>query len=226
MPTMRKRRAAGRNIKGAVGAAKPRKAVRRLRKKRPTEGNKVNGRAKQVLFVQGGGRDVHDSWDNKLVASLKEALGPGYTIRYPRMPDEANPDPVAWKHIIARELKHLSDGVILVGHSVGAAILIDYLADGDVERRLAGVFLVATPFIGGAGWPSGELRPTKKLVHDLPHGAPLYLYQGGEDQTVPFSHIGMFEKALPHAAIRRLDGRNHQLNDNLSELAHDIRLLG
>jgi predicted alpha/beta hydrolase family esterase len=180
---------------------------------------------RHVLFVQGGGRDVHDSWDKKLVASLKAALGPGYTIHYPRMPDEANPDPVAWKRVIARQLKHLSDGVILVGHSLGAAFLIDYLADGDGERRLAGVFLVATPFIGDGGWPSGELRPTKTVVRDLPEGAPLYLYQGAADETVPPSHISMFERALPHAAIRRLGGRDHQLNNDLSEVARDIRRL-
>ena len=66
---------------------------------------------------------------------------PDYTIRYPRMPNEADPDPTAWKETIARELRTLSDGVFLVGHSVGAAILLDYLASGTEERRLAGVFL-------------------------------------------------------------------------------------
>jgi predicted alpha/beta hydrolase family esterase len=182
-------------------------------------------RSTQVLFVQGGGRDTHDAWDNKLVASLAEALGAGYTIRYPRMPDEADPDPTAWRNAIHRELTRMSNGAILVGHSIGAAILLDSLADGDVDRRLAGVFLVATPFIGDGGWPSDDLRPTRKVPAALSHDVPLYLYQGREDETVPFSHIDMFASALPHATIRRLEGRNHQLNDDLSELARDIRLL-
>jgi hypothetical protein len=46
----------------------------------------------KVLFVQGGGKNVHDQWDNKLVDSLKRNLGPDYEIRYPRMPNEADPD--------------------------------------------------------------------------------------------------------------------------------------
>ena len=189
------------------------------------QANEVKGRMSQVLFVQGGGRDVHDSWDNKLVASLEQELGAGYKIRYPRMPDEADPAPKAWKEAITRELRKLSDGVILVGHSLGAAILIDYLADGDLERRPSGVFLIATPFIGDRGWPSDDLRPTKALASLLPDEAPIFLYHSRDDETVPFSHVGMFAKALPHATIRRLAGRNHQLNDNLSEVAQDISRL-
>jgi len=177
----------------------------------------------QVLFVQGGGRNVHDSWDNRLVASLEKELGGGYTIRYPRMPNEADPDPTAWKRAIGREIKRLSDGVLLVGHSIGAAILLDYVADGNLERGPSGVFLIAPPFIGNGGWPSDDLRPSKELARLLPARTPLYLYQGRDDETVPFSHVGMFAKALPRAKIRRLQGRDHQLNDDLSEVARDIR---
>ena len=39
---------------------------------------------KQILFVQGGGENVHDQWDNALVNSLRHELGPGYDIAYPR----------------------------------------------------------------------------------------------------------------------------------------------
>ena len=179
---------------------------------------------KPVIFVQGGGRDVHDSWDNRLVTSLKQALGPGYAVHYPRMPDEGAPDPNAWKKTIARELSKLNDAVILVAHSVGAAILLDYLADSDLGR-LSGVFLIAPPFIGDGGWPSESLRPTRALVADLPDGVPLHIYQGGHDGTVPVSHSRLFEKALPHATVRRLAGRDHQLDGDLSELARDIALL-
>jgi hypothetical protein len=178
-----------------------------------------------VLFVQGGGKDVHDAWDNKLVASLRKELGPGYTVRYPRMPDEANPDPAAWKKSIDRELRRVRGDVILVGHSVGAAVLLDYLADGNRRRRPAGIFLVATPFIGDGGWPSDDLRPTKEAAASLRDGAPIHLYQGGDDQTVPFAHLALFTRALPDAIVRPLKGRDHQLNNDLSEVAADLRRL-
>ncbi len=181
--------------------------------------------SRSVLFVQGGGKGTHDSWDNKLVASLRKALGRRYTVRYPRMPDEANPDAGSWKTAIDRELRQLGDGAILVGHSLGAAFLIDYLTDGAWPARPVGVFLIATPFIGDGGWPSDDLRPTAAAAASLSDGAPLYLYQGRDDDTVPSSHIDLLARAFPRATIRVLDGRNHQLNDDLSEIARDIRLL-
>lgn len=184
------------------------------------------GSKKSVLFVQGGGKDVHASWDNRLVASLEKELGPGYTVRYPRMPDETDPHPTPWKKAIDRELRQLGDGAILVGHSVGAAILLDYLADGDRRQPApAGVFLIAPPFIGDGGWPSEELRPAKMAAASLPEGVPIHLYQGRDDETVPVVHADLFAKVLPRATVRTLDGRDHQLNDDLSEVARDIERL-
>jgi predicted alpha/beta hydrolase family esterase len=177
-------------------------------------------KAKIVVFVQGGGESVHDSWDNKLVASLTKALGSGYTVRYPRMPNEGDPDPTTWKKALDDELQQAGDDVILVAHSIGAAILIDYLADRGL--RPAGVFLIASPFIGEGGWPSEHLRPTKEAAASL-DGALIHVYQGTNDETVPFSHLDRFAKLLPGATIRALDGRDHQLNDDLSEVARDIR---
>jgi predicted alpha/beta hydrolase family esterase len=180
---------------------------------------------KPVLFIQGGGRGTHDAWDDKLVASLGKELDHGHVIRYPRMPREEEPDAAAWKKAIGEELEKVGDDAILVGHSIGAAILLDYLADGDREHRLAGVFLIATPYIGKGGWPSDELRPTKELAARLPAGTPIHLYQGDDDETVPPSHVDLLAKVLPRATVRRLKGRDHQLNDDVSEVAHDISRL-
>ncbi len=85
--------------------------------------------ARQILFIQGGGAGTHDDWDNKLVESLLRALGDGYEVRYPRMPDEDDPSQAAWGAAIRRELAALEDGAVVVGHSVGATLLINALAE-------------------------------------------------------------------------------------------------
>jgi predicted alpha/beta hydrolase family esterase len=74
---------------------------------------------RQLLFVQGGGAGTHDEWDNALVDSLTRELGPGYEIRYPRMPDEGDPSYATWKPTLESEIAALDDGAIIVGHSIG-----------------------------------------------------------------------------------------------------------
>lgn len=178
---------------------------------------------KQILFIQGGGEGAHGEWDNKLVASLARELGQGYDIRYPRMPNEADPSYPAWKTALEHEIAALDDAAILVGHSVGGTILINALAEQAPARQLAGVFLVSAPFVGPGGWPSEDLKTSGDLGARLPQSTPVYLYHGSEDDTAPCAHVDLYKQAIPHARVRKLAGRDHQLNDDLSEVAADIR---
>src|SRR5579864_8178102 len=95
--------------------------------------------ARQVLFIQGGGAGAHDEWDDKLVESLRRELGGGYEVRYPRMPDEGDPSYARWSAAIRREIADLDDGAVVVGHSVGAAILVSALVGQSLERGLGGI---------------------------------------------------------------------------------------
>src|SRR6476661_7091204 len=73
--------------------------------------------SRQILFVQGAGEAVHDAWDAKLVRSLERELGRGYSVRYPRMPVEADPHYAVGKAALLSELDKLEDGALLVRHS-------------------------------------------------------------------------------------------------------------
>jgi predicted alpha/beta hydrolase family esterase len=178
---------------------------------------------KQILFIQGGGAGVHDDWDSKLAASLTRELGQDYDIRYPRMPNEADPSYPAWKTALEQEIAGLDDAAILVGHSLGGTILINALAEQAPVRKLAGVFLISAPFVGPGGWPSEDIKPKQDLGARLPQETPIYLYHGNEDDTAPHAHVDLYKQAIPGARVRKLEGRDHQLNNDLSEVAADIR---
>jgi predicted alpha/beta hydrolase family esterase len=180
---------------------------------------------KDVLFLQGGGEGAYE-FDTKLAESLQSALGAGYKVRYPRMPNEDAPDFQVWNARIAAEIGGLGEDVILVGHSIGATILIGGLAQGEYAAKIAAVFLVAPPFVGEGGWPSEDIEPMDQLGVKLPRKVPVYLYHGGDDDTVPAAHMELYTKAIPRAKLRRLDRADHQLNNDLSEIAADIRRLG
>jgi predicted alpha/beta hydrolase family esterase len=178
----------------------------------------------QVLFIQGGGEGAYEE-DGKLVASLRNALGDAYEVRYPQMPNERDPDYEPWKVKIGKELTALEGKVILIGHSLGASFLLKYLAEEKIEKATAGIFLMATPYWGGDGWQyEGYERVTlpEDFASKLSGGVSIFLYHHRDDEIVPFTHLALYAEKLPQATIRALDGGGHQLNNDLSEVAADI----
>jgi predicted alpha/beta hydrolase family esterase len=181
--------------------------------------------ARQILFVQGAGEGTYDRWDSKLVASLERELGESYAVRYPRMPCEDDPGYADWKAALMSEFKSLEDGAILVGHSVGGTILIRLLAELPPKPSFGGVFVIAAPFFGDGGWPGDDDDGTD-LSGRLPSGVPVYLYHGTDDAVVPTAHVHLYAKAIPHAVVRTCERRDHQLDNDMSDLARDIRSVG
>jgi predicted alpha/beta hydrolase family esterase len=177
-----------------------------------------------VLLVQGASKGAH-AYDAKLAASLASQLGATYKVHFPRMPREEEPEYAAWAQALSNELAGLTTArLVLVGHSLGASFLLRYLALNDVAPELLGVFLVAAPFIGEGGWRGTDfsLPATSERLNHL----RLSFFQGDADETVPAEHLALYEEVFPQALVRRLAGRDHQLNDNLAEIAAEIRGLG
>lgn len=180
---------------------------------------------RQILFVQGAGKDVHEQWDNMLVESLRRELGPGYEVRYPLMPNEADPQVAAWGIALESEIAALQSGAIVVGHSLGGTILLNVLAERALAVGLGAIVLIAAPFVGDGGWKSDDIEPRSDLAARLPAGVPVFLYHGNKDTIVPIAHVALYAAVIPHAHVRQLANRDHQLNNNLSEVASDIREL-
>jgi len=177
----------------------------------------------KVLFVQGGGEGAH-AYDAPLAKNLAAELGAGYAVSYPKMPNESDPNYPAWQRCIADELRKLGDEVVVVGHSVGAAVLIKHLVEAAPAAAVSGIFLIAPPFLHEKdGWPWKEAELPSDAASRLPPRVPLFFYHGRADDDVPFAHLAQYSKTFPGAVCRALDGRNHQLNEDLTEVANDIR---
>jgi uncharacterized protein len=117
-----------------------------------------------VLFIQGGGGNEDYQADAKLVASLTEALGSAYSVHYPFLSDDSSPDFGRMKQI-GKEISSLKGEIILVGHSLGASMLLKYLSESEVKKNIAGIFLISTPFWSGQeDWKQGL-----KLHEDFPN---------------------------------------------------------
>lgn len=182
---------------------------------------------KAVLFIHGAGTGAYKE-DKKLVVSLEKALGTAYEVHYPMMVDEENASYALWVQQIEQELTGLRGPVILVGHSVGASVIIKWISESEIRKSIVGIFLTATPFWGGKGWRYEgyeELALPKNPAARLPSEVAVFLYHCRDDETVPFDHLALYAQTFPQAVVKELDTGGHQLNDDLSDIAEDIKTL-
>jgi hypothetical protein len=180
-----------------------------------------------VLFIQGGSTGAYDE-DALLAGSLRDNLGPAFQVRYPEMIDEDDPDVGAWGRQIDREVDTMAGDVIIVGHSIGASVVLKHLseADGDPGRGIRGLFLLATPSWGADDfwrWEECTLDPAASAR--LTERIPVALYHCVDDEAVPFSHLDRNRGLVPGATIHEIPTGGHQFDNNLGFLADDIRRL-
>ncbi len=177
-----------------------------------------------VLFIQGGGDDGYET-DKKLVASLQAALGETYEVLYPQMLSDETRSDFGWPPQIGKEIANSKDNVILVGHSLGASFLLKYLSENEIKKKIRAIFLVATPFWkGNEDWKQG-LKLHENFPDKLPKNVPVFLYQCRDDEEVPFEHFLLYTQKLPGATVREIANGGHQLNNDLTIVAKDIKSL-
>lgn len=177
-----------------------------------------------VLFVQGASAGAHDA-DRPLSDALGQALGPGFRVHFPRMPDEDAPDNDVWTRAISTALRRTAS-TFLVAHSAGAAIAADMLAQREHRAELTslrGLFLLAPPFVGEGGWQLDGFHFDRPVDAAELGGLPLHLYFGSADQTVPLAHADPYAALFPRATIHRLAGCDHQFGGFMARVANDVR---
>lgn len=180
---------------------------------------------RQVLLIHGAGEGAYRC-DARLAESLRAGLGPGYRVRYPAMPDEDDAVYATWKEVILREVAGMGHQALLVGHSVGGSVLARIFTERGPKPAIGGLFLVASPFWHEHEfWHWEEARLPEDASDHFPGNVPLFLYHGESDEFVPVAHLGMYARALPRGTVRRLPGRNHQINDDMTEIVRDIEAL-
>jgi uncharacterized protein len=179
---------------------------------------------KHVLFIQGGGGKEDYDADAKLVTSLREALGKGYTVHYPFLSNDSSPD-FGRRKQIRKEISLIKGGIILLGHSLGASMLLKYFSENEVKKKIDGIFLISTPFWSGdEDWKQG-LKLREDFPDTLPKNVPIFFYHCRDDEEVPFEHLSVYAQKLPNAIVREIASGGHQLDNNLSLVAEDIKSL-
>ncbi|WP_276371907.1 alpha/beta hydrolase [Chryseolinea sp. H1M3-3] len=177
---------------------------------------------KHLTFFHGGGSKEDYEADAKLVESLKVKLGSGYTVHYPLLDNDGTPD-LGRRKQISEEISTSEDNIILLAHSLGASMLLACLSENKIRKKVAGIFLLATPFWNGKeDWVEAfKLRPN--FAKQLDKKTPLFFYHCRDDEEVPFGHLTIYRHHLPWASFREISVGGHQFNNDLTIVANDIK---
>ncbi len=177
-----------------------------------------------VVFIQGGGEGAHDE-DAVLAANLAEHLGADFSVDFPEMPGEDEPDFELWRPAIGEAIARAEAPVVLVGHSLGGYFLIKYLAEQSVAVPVAAVCVIAAPFPSGdSDWVFDGFNLPDDFGARMPTDAAVLLYASEDDEVIPFAHRDLYAAAIPDAVIRTTSG-GHQLGGDLRIVADDIQSL-
>lgn len=176
----------------------------------------------EVLFIHGGGEKGYEA-DAPLAASLQQRLGANYNVRYPRMPQDSSSPDFGWGEKIGREIAAAGKEVFLVGHSLGASMILKHLSENEVSAHIRAIFLLATPFWpGNEDWQKG-LVLRADLASALPKDISIFLYQSQDDQENDISNLAIYEAKLPRAITRKPATGGHQFGNDLELVARDIQ---
>ena len=182
--------------------------------------------SKNVLFIHGAGDEAYEA-DAMLATSLRNELGAAYKVHFPKMSQDKTESLFGsqWPKQIDKEISSIKGEVILVGHSLGASMLLKYLSENKIKKQIAGVFLAATPFWSGDEDWVQPLKLRKGFQNDLPKDVPIFFYQCNDDEEVPSDQFNRYKRTVQEATFREIKSGGHQFNNDLSIVATDIKSL-
>jgi predicted alpha/beta hydrolase family esterase len=155
--------------------------------------------------------------------NLRTDLGDAFEVVLPAMPNKWDARFEEWKMVFEKLLPHLRDDLILIGHSMGGAFIVKYLAENAFPRRVKATYLVAAPYRDNP--PEYELlsfSPPKNLIRFNAQAGLITIYQGEDDPVVPRADAEKYKKLLPESDLQFLAYRGHFGQEHFPELTRSI----
>lgn len=104
------------------------------------------------------------------------------------------------------ELKKKNKKAYFITHSLGGLVLLDYLADNNVQDHVAGIIFIQSPFYGA---------PVASIYFENPYYARTLL-----GPIIPFFNTS--EETIKYLSLDERKNRMSEIEGNLSEILRDI----
>lgn len=154
---------------------------------------------------------------------LQGVLGDEFDVFLPKMPNSQNATYLEWCIWFEKFLPLLNDGVIFVGHSLGAVFLAKYLSEHTIKRKISATLLVAPPYGTDLGLHLPQFSITSTLLGLQEQGGTVIMYHSKDDPVVAFSELSYYIKAFPTVEAKIFEDRGHFNMRKFPEIIDDIK---
>jgi len=176
----------------------------------------------EILFIQGAG-EVTTAQEQVITDALKNNLSDQFRITYPLMPNADHPAYLAWEEVLSSSLGKLSGKVILMGHSLGASIILKHFSKHPVPDKVIGMILFGVPYWKDQNWDVSEYAIDDELLGKLSGLENVYFYHSTDDQVIPNHQFKSYRKLIPGAHWRVLSGVDHSYHAAIPDMINDIQ---
>ena len=156
---------------------------------------------------------------------LQEDLGREYEILLPNMPNATNARYSEWKLWFENLTSVITDGCILVGHSLGGIFLAKYLAENQFPSKIAATILIAAPYNDESQEHLGDFKLDGISEQFSAQAGKVALFFGKDDPVIATAESEKYKKDLPDADFHITSAPDHFMRPEfpeLIELIHSI----
>lgn len=156
---------------------------------------------------------------------LQEQLGAEYQVLLPAMPNKTNARYAEWKLWFDNVTKVITDDCILIGHSMGAVFLAQYLSNNIFPRHIKATILIATPYDDETEEDLVDFK--LEGITDLfkSQAGKVVVINGDNDPVIPASDIQKYKSDLLEANFITIPAPDHFMRVEFPELTSIIRNL-
>ncbi len=179
-----------------------------------------------LLFLKDWEIDFEKYKENKKnwKINLQEELGDEFEVIAPKMPNKINAKYLEWKIWFEKFIPYITEGVILVGHSLGGSFLVKFLSENDMPKKIRGTFLVAPVYDEDSDdYSLADFKLPDNLSGFEKQGGQIFIYHSEDDPVVPFNNLGKFKEKLISAKTIIFKNKQHFGQEKLPEIVKDIK---
>lgn len=174
---------------------------------------------RKLIFIHGAGDDVERP--DGIARFLKTRLGSAFDIAAPQMPD-GGADVLGDR--VEDALRETDADTILVGHSLGASMLLKVISERLPGLHARALVLIAPPFWGAKDWLYEDFYLPDGFAGTLTRIDNVVHIQGGADDSVDIGHQALYAKHLPGMRLITLDGAGHDIEGDGRSRLEDVIL--